>query len=303
MTTAKAIQLYLAEGNLNGILTIQEPAGWGAGILVSSPRQSIDQLFQRPEVNNAGIYFLLSEKRVYIGQSQSSIKSRLNQHEKNKSWWNRVIFLTKTDNSLSSTDVQYMEVEFIRLAKKANTADTDNRNHGNQNGYISEFARAANDQFINEAVLLLEVIGIKVFSAKNKLATTKKIANKQKIMSKDHGYRFWHPEISEMTFHYQTKNGGDAQMKWISEDEYVLLAGSKLGNTITDNKSGITVKKLRMQYKDRIIDDQVMTDLIFTTVNPTSSLVKGGAANAWTCWKNEENKTLDTIVRELQSKS
>lgn len=40
----------------------------------------------------------------------------------------------------------------------------DNKNGGNQNGYISEFDRAINDQFMGEALLLLEVIGISVFS-------------------------------------------------------------------------------------------------------------------------------------------
>lgn len=308
MATAKAIQLYLADGNLNGILTIQEPAGWGAGILVSAMRENFDKLLQRPEVDNAGIYFLLSDTQVYIGQSQSSIKTRLTTHDKKKDWWDRVIFLTKTDKSLRATDVQYMEVEFIKLASLAGTSDMNNKNGGNQNGYISEFDRAANDQFMQEALLLLEVIGITVFTSKEK----KKRKPQKNVITKTTGllpstielanesnHRQWQPQIAEYTFYYKTKNGGNAQMKWISPNEFVLLAGSKLGKTLSVNPAGERAKTLRKQYTDKIDDLILVTDIIFNGPNPTSQIVIGGSANAWAVWKTEENESLDKIINRL----
>lgn len=304
MGTAKAIQLYLAEGSLNGILTIQEPAGWGAGILVSAPRENFDKLLQRPEVDNAGIYFLLSESQVYIGQSQSSIKNRLSQHDRKKDWWNRVIFLTKTDKSLRATDVQYMEVEFIKLADKAGTSDMDNKSRGNQNSYISEFDRAANDQFMNEALLLLEVIGITVFSIKNEKKKEKLIKpNNKEIIKKEikteYEYRKWNFEISNIVFYYKTKNGGYASLKWSGENEFVLLEGSKLGNITRDNANGDKAKKLREEHSNKIKNFRLIEDIVFDKINPTSQIVIGGAANAWVSWKNDDGKTLDEVIKEL----
>lgn len=297
MAIAKAIQLYLADGTLNGILTIQEPAGWGSGILVSAPRENFDQLLKRPEVDNAGIYFLLSESQVYIGQSHSSIKARLTAHDRKKDWWDRVIFLTKTDKSLRATDVQYLEVEFIKLALKNQTADMDNKNGGNQNGYISEFDRAANDQFMQEALLLLEVIGITVFMKKNKseLPTVTTVLKTECTTNP----RTWNPSIAQYTFYSRTKNGGDARMKWISPNEFVLLAGSVLGKSFSDNSSGQYSKKLRAQYADKINDFVLNTDIIFSNPNPTSNIVVGRAANAWTEWKTEQNETLDKVIHRL----
>ncbi|MGX7328715.1 GIY-YIG nuclease family protein [Enterococcus bulliens] len=297
MAIAKAIQLYLADGTLNGILTIQEPAGWGSGILVSAPRENFDQLLKRPEVDNAGIYFLLSESQVYIGQSHSSIKTRLTTHDKKKDWWDRVIFLTKTDKSLRATDVQYLEVEFIKLALKNQTADMDNKNGGNQNGYISEFDRAANDQFMQEALLLLEVIGITVFMKKNKLEQPIVATIPETIHTTNP--RTWHPAIADYTFYYRTKNGGDAQMKWISPNEFVLLAGSILGKSFSNNSSGQYAQKLRAQYTDRINDYILNTDIIFPNPNPTSNMVVGRAANAWTEWKTNQKETLDKVIHRL----
>lgn len=307
MATSKAIQLYLQDGNLNGILTIQEPAGWGAGILVSAPRENFGKLLQREEINYAGIYFLLSDDRVYVGQSQSSIKTRLNQHDKNKDWWDRVLFLTKTDNSLSATAVQYMEVKFIEKAKEAGTADVDNKNGGNMGGNISEFDRAANDQFMNEAVLLFEVIGIDVFQSKKKKRKKKiQIPTENKTytpatqsLSKTH--RKWCPQIAELVFHYKTQNGGNARVQWQSENEIVLLRGSMIGNTTTNNAAGDRVKSFRKGYTTKLTDYEVNSDIIFSSLNRVVSFVIGGAANAYVVLKSDSGETLDEVLQRLNS--
>lgn len=162
MATAKTIQLFLANGKLDGILTISEP-DW-IGKIISAPRDNFDQLLHRPEVSNAGVYFLLSDTKVYIGQSQSSIKSRLQQHDRNKDWWHRVIFLTHTSNAFTSTDVQYFEQKFIKLASEAGT-NTENQTVGNKFN-IDEWNQANDDKFIDEVLLLFGVIGIHVFDKK-----------------------------------------------------------------------------------------------------------------------------------------
>lgn len=208
-----------------------------------------------------------------------------------------MIFLTKTDKSLRATDVQYLEVEFIKLALQNKTADMDNKNGGNQNGYISEFDRAANDQFMQEALLLLEVIGITVFMKKNK-AGQSVVATIPETAHTKHP-RAWHPAIADDTFYYKTKNGGDAQMKWISPSEFVLLAGSVLGKSFSTNPSGRTAQKLRAQYADRINDYILNTDIIFTNPNPTSQIVIGGSANAWVSWKTAQKETLDKVIHRL----
>ena len=58
---AKTINLLLYEGNLEGVISI-ENTSWNSGELYSAPRDSVSELLNTDACNKYGVYLLLSKK-------------------------------------------------------------------------------------------------------------------------------------------------------------------------------------------------------------------------------------------------
>ena len=159
-TKAKTIKMLLYDGTLNGVTNISDSA-WAIGNMYSAPRESINALITKADCKKYGVYLLLSDKQVYVGQS-SDLEKRTKQHLADKDWWDRVILMTTRDDSFNASDIDYLEACLIGLAAKAGTLDTENKKKGNPKK-VDEFREAELDQYLEEALFLLELIGVKVF--------------------------------------------------------------------------------------------------------------------------------------------
>jgi len=170
MTNAnqKSIQLLLNDGTMNGVINIVDSA-WNLGEMYVSPRDAVKEL---ESIAKYGVYLLLSDQRVYVGQAQD-LEKRIRQHLSSKDWWKRVVFLTTKDDSLTRTDIDYLESVLISKAEKAKSLDSDNKNKGN-NPKVDKFRKVSLDQYLDEALFLLEFIGITIFTNANKRETSKK---------------------------------------------------------------------------------------------------------------------------------
>ena len=104
---AKTINLLLYDGDLDGVISIEE-SNWNSGALYLAPRESVSELIETDACNKYGIYLLLSKNMVYVGQS-SDLSKRITQHLNGKDWWESVLILTTKDNSLTHTDIDYLE--------------------------------------------------------------------------------------------------------------------------------------------------------------------------------------------------
>ena len=160
MAKAKTINMLLNDGTLNGVISM-ENSSWHKGELYSAPRSSVDDLISTEACARYGIYLLLSEDMVYIGQA-SDLSKRIKQHIIGKSWWERVVILTTSDDSLNRGDLDYIEAYLIALASKAGRLDCDNKNTGNK-ANLKKFREVEMQQYLEEALFLLELIGINVF--------------------------------------------------------------------------------------------------------------------------------------------
>lgn len=182
---AKTIKLLLKEGSLKGIISMAD-SSWNSGKLYSAPRESIDDLMKVKKLKkNYGVYLLLSEDKVYIGQA-SDLAKRVKQHIIGKMWWDRVVVFTTDNNSLDKSDIDYLEASLIEKAEKVGRLDSDNKNKGNKKK-VDEFREVELEQYLDEALFLLELIGIDVFSN-----------DKKKINSKnDVGFRAEDDQITD----------------------------------------------------------------------------------------------------------
>ena len=96
-----------------------------------------------------------------------------------KSWWERVVILTTSDDSLNRSDIDYIEASLISKASSTGRLDCDNKNMGNKQK-VSKFREVELEQYLEEALFLLELIGVNVFCAiskKKSMSKTELIAS------------------------------------------------------------------------------------------------------------------------------
>lgn len=158
---AKTINLLLYEGDLSGVISIED-SSWNSGELYSAPRASVTELLETGACNKYGVYLLLSQDMVYIGQS-SDLAKRITQHTIGKDWWESAIILTTKDDSLNHSDIDYLESVLIEKALKNNRLDCDNKTKGNP-VKVDKFRKVFLGQYLEEALFLMQLIGVNVFS-------------------------------------------------------------------------------------------------------------------------------------------
>ena len=184
MAKAKTINLLLNNGSLNGIISMED-SSWNKGELYSATRESVGDLLSIEASSRYGVYLLLSEDMVYIGQA-SDLAKRLKRHLIGKSWWERVVILTTSDDSLNRSDIDYIEASLISKASEIGRLDCDNKNMGNKQK-VTKFRAVELKQYLEEALFLLELIGVNVFCesednrAKSKLISSVKNSSEEQI--------------------------------------------------------------------------------------------------------------------------
>lgn len=122
----------------------------GACSVVYSSRLDLSDLFEINDVMKPGIYILYNDSHVYVGQSATSIKSRLQKHDKTKSWWTDVLFFADLYNSFSKASADYMEELLIKVFDQNSKYIIDNKTMGNTS-------------FINDGDLKLSNHNLKLF--------------------------------------------------------------------------------------------------------------------------------------------
>ena len=158
---AKTINLLLYDGDLSGVISIEDSL-WNSGELYSAPRDSINELIESDACKKYGVYMLISQEMVYIGQA-SDLARRISQHLIGKDWWQSAVVLTTKDDSLTHSDIDYLEATLIEKAHKINHLDCDNKNKGNK-PKVDKYRAVYLEQYLEEALFLMQLIGINVFN-------------------------------------------------------------------------------------------------------------------------------------------
>lgn len=156
----KSINLLLYDGTLRGVVGIED-SSW-LGVMYSAPRGSMDALLGSGACDKCGVYILLAHNRVYVGQS-SDLAKRLSRHAAGKDWWESAVVLTTKDDSLDHTDIDWLERTLIERAMSAVDLECENRLRGNP-VKVDRFKEAFLMPYLNEALFLMELIGVTAFS-------------------------------------------------------------------------------------------------------------------------------------------
>ncbi len=277
MPYSKTIQMFIFDGNPNGRIMC-ELSNWNGRVYKIS-RNELSEFSQRADSENTGVYFLFGKDEenndtVYIGEAEKMF-SRLKQHLRDSEYWNDCIVVISKDNLLNKAHVKYLENKFYMLAQNAGRSIIINNTIPTCSS-ISEYDEAMLHEFINNAKLLVNTLGYKVFD------TIEDTAVRQ--------------NDTEQYFFIKAARGADAKGMIVS-DGFAVMKGSTIAFSTVQSMSD-NLKKLRDSLiKKEIIDKnfKLTRDYIFTSPSLAATIVMGRNANGRTEWKNEEHKSIKDI--------
>lgn len=237
-------------------------------------------------LNQTGIYFLIGQnvdtgnKTIYVGQAGvrkngKGLYGRLLEHIKNEKeiyWsdWNEIIAFTSQIDSFGQTEISYLENKFTNLAKVAGRYDVKNLNEPNQ-GNITEEKESELQEYIDDASVMISLLGYKMFEPFVKKSTKKEI------------------ELFENAPHFKFQGKYNAQGIFTNEG-FVLLKGSAINPSINKSAHGFTIKA-REQNCSKISNEFVTTeDILFSSPSAAAGFVGGSSLSGNIMWKTDDGK-------------
>ncbi|GAB4282607.1 MAG: hypothetical protein Kow0068_07260 [Marinilabiliales bacterium] len=105
---------------------------------------------------------VLSEKgQLYIRKAEN-IFIRLNQHVKEKDFWNEAIIFISKDDNLNKAHIKYLENRLHEIASSANRYKLINNQKPTQSN-ISESDNAEMEEFLSNILTLVSTLGYNAF--------------------------------------------------------------------------------------------------------------------------------------------
>ena len=145
--------------------------GW-SGKVIAFPRHKWDEIRDRDrEFDQSGVYILIGDEEadvedtevpmIYVGQG-SSVLNRINDHIKNKPFWDRGVVFISNGDILNRAHITWLESQLIRRAVKIGFCKLDNGNSP-QEPELAEPDKADIQGFYNEILRILPLVNVHAF--------------------------------------------------------------------------------------------------------------------------------------------
>ena len=110
------------------------------------------------------VYVLMNreDRKAYIGQTDN-FYTRIQNHIAKKDFWDTAIAFTAKDNSLSSTEVRYLEAEAYEAAQSAGRYDLSENGQAPQKPHVTYQQKLQTEEFFKTIRLFAQDIGCDVF--------------------------------------------------------------------------------------------------------------------------------------------
>jgi hypothetical protein len=165
------IRLFVPEGDPSTFKIIDKMNWTGIGLELS--RDSWNKHKNRKEFEQAGVYILFGYQEgddlptLYIGQGDG-IKSRIDSHEKNKEFWNKVLVFVSSNRGLNRAHITWLEWALIQRAQDMDRCKLDNNSTPSE-PILTESEKADTKEFLNEILSIFPLVEIKVFEKPKKI--------------------------------------------------------------------------------------------------------------------------------------
>jgi hypothetical protein len=280
MNRPQTIQIFLPDGSPRSVKIAEITNRVVKAILV--PRNKLEYIATRNELNNVGIYFLFGESAdkakpiVYIGEAEDCL-DRLKQHNRTKEFWNYAVAMVSKINAFTKSHAKYLEHVAIDQAKDSNRYETENQTAPGK-PFVTESMEADLLDSFDTIKILLSTLGFPVYDKVGKELITSKellILNGRNV-----------------------KAEGD-----LIDDGFVVFKGSQAKKETVPSCHEYLINLRLKLLKDQIMIEknenyEFAQDYVFNSPSTAGGVVLGRSTNGWTKWKNKSGKTLDELKRK-----
>jgi len=280
MNRPQTIQIFLPDGSPRSVKIAEITNRVVKAILV--PRNKLDYISTRNELNNVGIYFLFGESAdkvkpiVYIGEAEDCL-DRLKQHNRTKEFWNYAVVMVSKINAFTKSHAKYLEHIAVDKAKESNRFETENLTAPSK-PFVTESMEADLLDSFDTIKILLSTLGFPVFDK----------IGKEQITSK------------ELLF----LNGRNIKAEGdLIDDGFVVFKGSQAKKETVPSCHEYLINLRQKLLQNEIIIErngnyEFIQDYVFNSPSTAGGVVLGRSTNGWTKWKNKEGETLDKLKRK-----
>lgn len=246
------------------------------------------------ELNKPALYILVNrdKRQLYVGETDDSIK-RLKNHEA-KDFWTEAIVFHSTGDTLSTTEVRWLEAKTYEALKELGYYDLSENKQVPQHPPLKKNQIYTLEPIFEEAKNYICAAGFDIFlKSKGELEAKPFVSVKESTQNGKHLF-------------FCTRAGSKAQGYFIEDtEEFVVLAGSELRSGECDSLKPQSIEKRNAfiaayctQAKGKII---LKSDCTFPSPSAAALMVVGGSSNGWTRWKDAEDKTLEDVYRVISN--
>lgn len=280
MKRPQTIQIFLPDGSPRSVKIAEITNRVVKAILV--PRNQLDYISTRKELNNVGIYFLFGESVekakpiVYIGEAEDCL-DRLKQHNRTKEFWNYVVVMVSKINAFTKSHAKYLEHIAVDQAKESNRYEIDNQTAPSK-PFVTESMEADLLDSFDTIKILLSTLGFPVYDK----------VGKEQVTSK------------ELLF----LNGRNIKAEGdLIDDGFVVFKGSQVKiDTVPSCHEYLINLRQKLVQNEILVENngnyQFFQDYVFNSPSTAGGVVLGRSTNGWTKWKNKDGKTLDELKRK-----
>ena len=277
MAYGKAIELFLVDGDANGLITA-ELSNWN-GKAIKIPRTDVKDS-NRQDITEAGVYFLFCQDddgtdSVYIGEAEN-VQKRLIQHlndynsGKEQYYWQTAVIFIGSD--LNKALIRYLENKLVKVARECSRYKVLTKNTY-ADTVLKESQIASMEEFIDNIRVLINTLGYKVLVPA--------------------------PQATDTTQYLYCKGNNGEAKGFLSADGLTVLKGSRVSDhtvpSIEIHGKGYFLLRNKLIEDGIIIDGLFQTDYEFNSPSAASTVILGHTSNGNTDWKSADGTPLKNL--------
>lgn len=169
MPKAYSLVIHLPDGEPDGIRRLTKHGWSGVGLVI--PRSKLTEAIgRREEFGRPGVYVLSGKAdddelpRIYVGEG-NPVVDRLKTHQSgtaSKDFWDRCVFFTANDESLSKTHIQFLEARLHARAVAGKRCLLENVQTPKE-PVLNEVDHADGENFLEQMLTIFPLVEITAF--------------------------------------------------------------------------------------------------------------------------------------------
>ncbi len=278
----KVIDYYLVDGTLDGCIQLSSQSLQVASIKV--PKSYLNQASKIDGLTEPGVYILMSEKTVYVGQTGQrangkSFLQRWNEHIRNgKDWWEVALaFYSHSSDPFDSADLDWLESELMKRISNIGRYDLDNGNIPYQ-GKLSARKLSNLESSMETIELLLGIYSYNILKQKRNKKREKNTKIEEAVFQNE-----------ELIFYMMN----DTAKMVIRGGKFVVLKDSSI---YPASDKYPREKRIQKRYSENLSEGKTIIDIDFESPSIAAEFVSGKSKNGWLTWKSINGQILDDLL-------